>query len=388
MTRDQTHVAERLAPFGSTIFTEISRLAAEHDAINLGQGFPNFHGPSFVMEAAIDAIRAGHNQYARSFGLPQLNRAIADRFERDSGLAVNPETDITVTTGCTEAIAATFLGLINPGDEVILFEPFYDSYRACTSMAGAVPKVITLKQPDFSFSEDALRKAFTDKTKAILLNTPHNPTGKVFTQRELQLIAELCKKHDVLVISDEVYEHLVFEGEHIRIAAMDGMYDRTITLSSLGKTFSFTGWKIGWAIAPQALSAGVRAAHQFMTFSNGTPFQHAAVAALQAPESYYTQFLDEYRKRRDLLVDGLARVGFDIRPPHGTYFALADHTPFGFDDDMSFCRHLAEHCGVAAIPPSSFYFNPEHGKALVRFAFCKTEEQLREAVSRMAKLVR
>jgi len=386
MTTHTSHVATRLAPFGSTIFTQISRMAVEHNAINLGQGFPNFNGPDFVLQAAIDAMKAGHNQYARSFGIPELNRAIANRFEHDCGLRVNPETDITVTAGCTEAIAATFLGLINPGDEVILFEPFYDSYRACASMAGATTRIITLKAPDFALDEQALRAAFSDKTKAILLNTPHNPTGKVFTRQELQLIADLCKQHDVLVISDEVYEHLVFEGEHIQIASLDGMAERTVTLSSLGKTFSFTGWKIGWAIAPESLSAGVRAAHQFLTFSNGTPFQHAAVKALEAPQSYYTQFLDEYRQRRDVLVDGLARIGFNIRPPHGTYFALADHSPFGFADDVAFCRHLVEHCGVAAIPPSSFYVNREHGQSLVRFAFCKTPGQLREAIGRMAKL--
>lgn len=386
MTTHTTQVASRLAPFGSTIFTEISRLAAKYNAINLGQGFPNFDGPEFVKRAAVDAMTMGHNQYARSFGVPDLNKAIARRFEQDSGLAFDPDTEITVTNGCTEAIAATFLGLINPGDEVIMFEPFYDSYRACASMAGAEMKVITLAAPDFALDEQALRAAFTDKTKAILLNTPHNPTGKVFSRQELELIADLCKQHDVLVISDEVYEKLVFEGEHVRIATLDGMRERTLTLSSLGKTFSFTGWKIGWSIGPPELNAGVRAAHQFFTFCSATPLQHAAAAALNAPESYYTEFHDAYRKRRDLIVDGLARIGFDVYPPAGTYFVLADHSPFGFEDDMAFCRHLVEHCGVAAIPPSSFYHNREHGQSLVRFSFCKTEDELREAIRRMSQL--
>ena len=381
-----TQVAARLAPYGSTIFTEISRLAVQYNAINLGQGFPNFDGPEFVKRAAVDAMTMGHNQYARSFGVPHLNKAIARRFEHDSGLSFDPDTQITVTNGCTEAIAATFLGLINPGDEVIMFEPFYDSYRACASMAGAEVKVITLAAPDFALDEQALRAAFSDRTRAILLNTPHNPTGKVFTRAELQMIADLCKQHDVIVISDEVYEKLVFEGEHISIATLEGMYERTLTLSSLGKTFSFTGWKIGWAIGPAELNAGVRAAHQFLTFCSATPFQHAAAAALDAPQSYYTEFLAAYRKRRDLLVDGLRGIGFNVYQPAGTYFVLADHTPFGFEDDMAFCRHLVEHCGVAAIPPSSFYHHREYGRSLVRFAFCKTEDELREAIRRMIAL--
>ncbi len=379
-------VADRLAPFGSTIFSEMSRLALAHDAINLGQGFPNFDGPAFIKDAAAKAMRDGHNQYARSFGVPELNRAIAKRFKKDSGVAVDPDREVTVTSGCTEALAAAFLGLFNPGDEVIVFEPFYDSYRACISMAGAVPRFITLAPPHFALHEQALRQAFTSKTRAILLNTPHNPTGKVFSRDELQLIASLCKEHDAIAITDEVYEHLVFEGEHIRLATLDGMQERTLTLSSLGKTFSLTGWKIGWAIGPPHITAGVRAAHQFLTFATATPLQHAAAAALEAPDSYFVELRDQYKRRRDLLIDGLARVGFNVFPPGGTYFVLADHTPFGFSDDVSFCKHLIEDIGVAAIPPSFFYSDPAAGKALVRFAFCKTEEMLREAVGRMAAL--
>ncbi|MCZ6543638.1 MAG: aminotransferase class I/II-fold pyridoxal phosphate-dependent enzyme, partial [Planctomycetota bacterium] len=347
-----TQIARRLATLGETIFTEMSQLALAHGAINLGQGFPNFDGPDFVKDAAVEAIRAGHGQYARMFGIPELCRTIAERFATDTGLSIEPDAQVTVTSGCTEALAASFMGLVNPGDEVVLFEPYFDSYRACVAMAGAVPRFVTLRPPDFHIDEDQLRRAFSSRTRVILVNTPHNPTGKVFSRAELDLIAALCRKHDVIALTDEVYERLVFQGEHICLATLEGMAERTVTLSSLGKTFSLTGWKIGWAIAPPPLTAGVRAAHQFLTFATATPLQHAAVAALRAPDAYYRDFLAAYRKRRDLLVDGLARIGFEVYPPHGTYFVLADHTRFGFEDDVSFCRHLIEHIGVAAIPPS------------------------------------
>lgn len=381
----RVQIARSLAPFGETIFTEMSRLAAQHQAVNLGQGFPNFDGPDFVKQAAIGAINAGHSQYARMFGIPDLNRAIAERFAASSGLPVDAETEVTVTSGCTEAIAVSLLGTLNPGDEVILFEPYYDSYRACVAMSGAAPRFVTLRPPDFAVPADELRRAFTDRTRAILINTPHNPTGKVFSRDELELIASLCRAHDCLAITDEVYERLVFSGEHISMAKLDGMRERTITLSSLGKTFSLTGWKIGWAIAPPPLTAAVRAAHQFITFATATPLQHGAVAALRAPESYYRQFLAEYRRKRDLLVDGLATLGFTVFAPHGTYFVLVDHTAFGHPTDVAFCRHLIERVGVAAIPASAFFHNPVDGKTLVRFAFCKTEDTLHEALDRMAK---
>jgi aspartate/methionine/tyrosine aminotransferase len=379
-------VAARLAPFGSTIFIEMSRLALEHGAINLGQGFPNFDGPGFVKDAAIDAIRAGHGQYARMFGVPELNRAIADSFAQRSGLAVDPDAHVTVTSGCTEALAACFLGLVDPGDEVVVFEPYYDSYPACLGMAGAVPRFVTLRPPGFAVDPDELRAAFSPKTRAILINTPHNPTGKVFDRGELELIAELCRRHDCIAITDEVYENLVYEGQHVRLATLDGMWERTVTLSSLGKTFSLTGWKVGWAIGPAHLGAGVRAAHQFITFATATPLQHGAAAALRAPASYYQQYLAEYRQRRDLLVDGLAKIGFEVYRPRGTYFVLADHTAFGLPDDRAFCRHLIERAGVAAIPPSAFYHDPADGSRLVRFAFCKDLQTLRDALDRLATL--
>ncbi len=379
-------VAERLAPFGSTIFTEISRLAAERGAINLGQGFPNFDGPDFVKEAAIEAIRAGHGQYARMFGIPELNRAVAEVFTAGTGLDVDPEREVTITSGCTEALAASFLGLVGPGEEVILFEPYYDSYRACAAMAGAVPRFVTLRAPSFRIDPRPLRAAFSPRTRAIVVNTPHNPTGRVLGADELELIAGLCREHDVIAITDEVYERLVFEGRHLHLAAFPGMGGRTVTLSSLGKTFSLTGWKVGWAVAPPGLTAGVRAAHQFLTFATATPLQHGAVAALRAPAAYYERFMTDYRRRRDLLVGGLDRIGFEVYPPQGTYFVLADHTRFRYPDDVSFCKHLIAEVGVAAIPPSAFYHDPADGRKLVRFAFCKKEETLREALRRLEAL--
>jgi L-glutamine---4-(methylsulfanyl)-2-oxobutanoate aminotransferase len=387
-SQGRSQVSSALRPFGETIFTEISRLAMQHHAVNLGQGFPNFDGPEFVKRAAIEAINAGHGQYARMFGIPDLNRAIAERFNADTGLSVDPEREVTVTSGCTEAIAAALLGLVNPGDEVILFEPYYDSYRASVAMAGAMPRFVTLRPPDFAVTESALRNIFTEKTRAILINTPQNPTGKVFQRAELELIASLCKEHDVIALSDEVYERLVFAGEHVSIATLPGMRERTVTLSSLGKTFSLTGWKIGWAIAPPELTRGVRASHQFLTFATATPLQHGAIAALRAPEIYYRELLGAYRAKRDVLVDGLARIGFNVYPPDGTYFVLVDHTPFGFENDVAFCKHLIEHVGVAAIPTSAFYHDPRDGRSLVRFAFCKTEETLREGLSRMTARLR
>lgn len=361
----------------------MSSLAIKHGAINLGQGFPNFDGPEFVKEAAIEAIRAGKNQYARGYGVPDLNSAVADRFKLDTGLVVDPEKEVTVTSGCTEAIAATILGLINPGDEVVVFAPFYDSYEATLSMAGAKIKSITLKPPNFSVPIDELKSAVTKDTRAILMNTPHNPTGKMFTREELEAISSLCAEHDVLVFSDEVYDKLAFEMDHISIASLPGMYERTVTLNSLGKTFSLTGWKIGWAIAPPHLTWGVRQAHAFLTFATSTPMQHAAAAALRTPESYYEELRCDYAAKKKILVDGLESVGFTVFPSSGTYFVVVDHTPFGMENDVAFCEHLIKEVGVVAIPTSVFYLDPEEGKNLVRFTFCKDEETLRSAVVRM-----
>ncbi|HSS45166.1 MAG TPA: methionine aminotransferase [Thermoanaerobaculia bacterium] len=382
----RTALARRLEGFGTTIFTEMTRRASERGAVNLAQGFPDFDGPDFVKEAAIAAIRAGHGQYARMSGIPGLHEALSAKYRRDYGLDYATGSEITVTSGATEAIFAAVQGICDPGDEVILFEPYYDSYKASVRMAGATPRIVTLHAPDWLFEEKALQEAVTSRTRALLLNTPHNPTGKVFSQDELGVIARLCLERDLLCISDEVHEHIVYEGRHIPIARLPGMRERTITISSLGKTFSLTGWKIGWAAAPEPLTEAVRAAHQFITFATATPLQHAAAVALAAPPDYYQSLVVSYRERRDYLVGELGRIGFGVKPPAGTYFVCADFRPFGFDDDVGFCRYLIEEIGVAAIPPSAFYDNVEHGKSYARFAFCKRMETLRDAVARLEKL--
>ena len=378
-------IAQRLQPFGTTIFAEMSALARAHDAINLSQGFPDENGPAAVIDAAVHALRNEHNQYAPLGGLPSLTTLIAEQFAARTGIATDAATDVTVTAGCTEAIAASLMGLVNKGERVVIFEPYYDSYRACVAMADAEPVFVTLRAPDFTFDPDELRRACRG-AKAILLNTPHNPTGRVFTRAELELIASCCIEHDLIAFSDEVYEHLVFEGEHISIASLPGMAERTVTMSSLGKTYSFTGWKIGWTIASPALTRGVRAAHQVLTFSVATPLQHAAVAALSLPSSYYDDFRADYRARRDLLASGLADIGFKVKPCEGTYFLLADHSPFDLGDDRAFCQHITTELRVAAIPPSVFYENVEHGHPLVRFAFCKSRSTLEAALVRLGTL--
>lgn len=379
-------LASRLSDFGTTIFTEMTRLAIEHRAINLAQGFPDFDGPEFAKEAAIAAIRAGHGQYARMSGAPELHRALSAKYRRDRGLDYAADTEITVTSGATEAIFAAIQGICDPGDEVVVFEPYYDSYKASVLMAGAVPRIVTLRTPDWAFDPEEVRRAFGTKTRALLLNTPHNPTGKVFSREELVFLGALCREHDAICVTDEVYEHLVYDGEHVPMAALPGMRERTITISSFGKTFSLTGWKIGWAAAPPELTAAVRAAHQFITFATATPLQHGAAAALAAGPEYYAGLLADYRGKRDYLVRELARIGFAVFPPAGTYFACAGFREFGFDDDRAFVRHLIEKVGVAAIPPSVFYDHPEHGRSYVRFAFCKKPETLERAVKRLEKL--
>ncbi len=381
-------MARRLEGFGTTIFTEMTRLAAEHGAVNLAQGFPDFDGPEFVKEAAVAAIRRGHGQYARMSGIPEIHAALAAKYRRDYGLDYAADAEFTVTSGATEAIFAAIQGTCEPGDEVVLFEPYYDSYRASVAMASAVPRFVTLRAPGWSLDPAELARAFTPKTRAILLNTPHNPTGKVFSREDLELVSGLCREHDVLCITDEVYEHILYDGEHVPMATLPGMRERTITISSFGKTFSLTGWKIGWTAAPPALTAAVRAAHQFITFATATPLQHAAAAALAIGLDYYRDLAASYRRRRDYLVAELSSLGFRVDPPAGTYYVCADFRPLGFDDDVAFCRHLIEEVGVAAIPPSAFYENTRYGKTYARFAFCKKDETLREAVRRLHSLSR
>lgn len=378
----------RLQAFGETVFTGITELARAHGAVDLGQGYPNFDGPDFVKEAAADAIGAGHNQYARMYGERVLNEEIARRFELDTGIAADPDTEITVTSGCTEALASACLGLLEAGDEVIVFEPFYDAYVVDTVLANGVPRYVTLHPPGFRVDAVAIRKAITDRTRAIFVNTPHNPTGRVFDREELQAIADLCVEHDLIAISDEVYEHMVYEGEHISLASLPGMWERTVTCSSLGKTFSLTGWKIGWAIAPPPLTDGLRAAHQFVTYSISTPLQYGAAAALGTGDDYYHELLAAYRERREVLVAGLTSVGFDLLEPQGTYFVYADHTPFGFADDVTFVKHLIQEVGVAAIPPSAFYHDPGDGADFIRFSFCKDIPTLEGGLERLGALQR
>ncbi|MCH2137516.1 MAG: aminotransferase class I/II-fold pyridoxal phosphate-dependent enzyme [Phycisphaerales bacterium] len=382
-SRPVSQVCHALSPFGTTIFSEMTTLARAHDAINLGQGFPDFDGPDILHEAVTTAIRDGHNQYAPLAGLPALQEAAARDASEYLGRTVDGAAEVTVTSGCTEAIAAALLGLLNPGDEVLAFEPFYDSYPACCALAGARLKTITLRPPAFEFDAAALEAAVTPDTRVVLLNTPHNPTGRVATAAELDAIARICIAHDLIAITDEVYDRIVLEGEHLCLAAREGMADRTITLRSLGKTFSVTGWKIGWAIAPPHLTAAVRAAHQFLTYAVSTPMQHAAVAALGLGSAFYDDLQDDYRRRRDCLLPALEASGLTPHPPQGTYFVMCDHSALGHGDADAYCRWLVKTRGVAAIPPGSFYANPQTGASLVRFAFCKRLETLQEAVRRL-----
>ncbi|HLA77980.1 MAG TPA: aminotransferase class I/II-fold pyridoxal phosphate-dependent enzyme [Vicinamibacteria bacterium] len=383
---ERPFLTSRLSGFGESVFAEMTQLATAHNAVNLGQGFPDFDGPDFVKEAAIAAIRAGHNQYSRSGGLLPLARAVAAHQQRFYDLDYHPEDEITTYAGATEAIFSTLTALLDPGDEVVFFEPFYDSYPACVALAGALPRVVTLRPPRFDFDPDALEAAVGPRTRAILLNTPNNPSGKVFSPAELAHIAELCRRYDLIAITDEVYEHLVFEGEHVPLATLPGMRERTVLISSTGKTFSFTGWKIGYSCAPPGLTAALRTVHQFVTFCVATPFQHAMAAALGAADDYYRRFREEYRARRDRLGRGLTEAGLDVLDPAGTYFTLADIRPLGFTDDVDFCRQLPGRVGVAAIPSSAFFVNKEVGRQLVRFAFCKTEATLDAGIERLKRL--
>ncbi|HEY5890895.1 MAG TPA: aminotransferase class I/II-fold pyridoxal phosphate-dependent enzyme, partial [Acidimicrobiia bacterium] len=312
----------------------------------------------------------------------------AGRYGPLLGRTIDPDTEVTVTSGCTEALAASFLGLVNPGDEVVLIEPYYDAYPAYVAMAGAIPRFVRLRAPGFALDFDELRKAFNTRTRAIVLNNPHNPTGRVFTIEELRAVAELCIEFDVIVIADEVYEEMTYGMGHVRIASLPGMWERTLTLSSLGKTFSLTGWKLGWAIGPPNLMAGLRSAHQFLTFTTPTPMQHGAVSAMDAPESFFGEMRRSYQTKRDLLASGLQDLGFDVHLPEGTYFLMAGFEAFGFDSDREFARHMAEDVGVVAIPPSGFYYDPAGAANLIRFAFCKDESTLTEALDRLSKLGR
>jgi N-succinyldiaminopimelate aminotransferase len=378
--------------FGTTIFAEMSALAVRTGSINLGQGFPDTDGPRQVTEAAVAAIRAGHNQYPPGAGIPELRQAVADHQHRFYGLDYHPDTEVLVTAGATEALAATLLAVCEAGDEVVLFEPYYDQYAAAVAMSGARRRTVALRPPDYRFDPDELAAAVTPRTRLLLLNSPHNPTGKVYGTEELDLIARLCTDHDLLAVTDEVYEHLVYDGTHVPLATLPGMRERTVTISSAAKTFSVTGWKIGWACAPPGLLAAVRTAKQFLTYVNGAPFQHAVAEALHLGDGYFADLADDLRAKRDRLCAGLDKAGFTVFRPAGSYFVTTDirsldgATDTFAGDGAAFCRALPERCGVVAVPNAVFYDDPEAGRSLVRFAFCKRLEVLDEAVERLLTL--
>lgn len=382
-------LAARLAHIPPTVFSEMSALAMRTGAINLGQGFPDVDGPPSVIAAAEAALEGGANQYAPGIGVPALRSAIARHQQRHYGLEVDPDREVVVTTGCTEAVAAALLGLVDPGDEVVVLEPYYDSYVAMLDMCGAVRRPVTLRAPAFRPDPDELRAAVTDRTRVILLNTPHNPTGTVLTREELQVVADLAVEHDAIVVTDEVYEHLVFDDAlsaegHVPIATLPGMWERTLTLSSAGKSYSFTGWKVGWATGPAPLVQAVLAAKQWLTFTSGSPLQPAVAHALDHEPDWPRELARDLQTRRDLLCDGLTAAGLSPRVPEGTYFATTDVSHLGWADGRELCLALPERAGVVAIPAQGFYDDAEAGRQLVRWAFCKQPDVISEGVRRLA----
>jgi N-succinyldiaminopimelate aminotransferase len=387
-------MSQRVAGFGTTVFVEINNLARQHNAVNLGQGAPDFDGPPEVLAAAVEAVNGALNQYAPGIGMPAARAAIAKHSERFYGQKLNPETEVLVTTGATEGVFAAVLGLTDPGDEAIVFEPVYDTYVPNLVMAGVTPRYVPLRGDNWQFDPDELAKAFNSRTRAIIVNTPHNPTGKVFSRAELRVIAELCQKHDVVAITDEVYEHILYDDAlHTRLATLPGMAERTLTISSLGKTFSVTGWKIGWAIGPAELVNAVNQAHQFITYAVASPLQAAAAAALNLPFNFFENLQSSYQSRRDRMVDVLQRAGFKVFKPAGSFFVMIDWrgvAPAHVRDDMQFADWLIRDVGVACIPASPFYqeCDKHMGQHFARFAMCKKDETLAEAAKRLLKLGR
>jgi N-succinyldiaminopimelate aminotransferase len=384
--RDRPALASRLRGFGTTIFAEMSALAVRTGAVNLGQGFPDTDGPAAVIEAAVAAMRDGRNQYPPGDGIPALRAAVSDHQRRFYGLEVDPDGEVLITVGATEGVAAALLGLCEPGDEVVCLEPFYDSYAACIAMAGAARRGVTLRPPGWEVDLDAMAAAISPRTRLVLLNTPHNPTGRVLSRAELEGIAALCVEHDLLAVTDEVYEHLVFDGEHVPLATLPGMAERTLTVSSAGKTFSLTGWKIGWVTGPAELVTAVRTAKQFLTFAVGTPLQHAVAAALPLDDAFYERGAAELGAKRDRLCAGLEAAGLEVYRPAATYFVNADIRPLGEEDGVTFCWGLPERAGVVAVPTSVFFDDQAVGRPLVRFAFCKRAEVIDEGVARLRTL--
>ena len=385
MTMPRAALTARMQPFSTTVFAEMSALAVRTGAINLGQGFPDTDGPQSLLEDAVGAIRGGANQYPPGPGVPALREAVAAHQARFWGLAVDPD-DVLVTVGATEAIAAAVLALTTPGDEVVTFEPYYDSYAAAVALAGAVRRTVVLRSPDFAVDEEALRAAFGPRTRMVLLNTPHNPTGKVFTRAELELIGQLAAEHDAVVVADEVYEHMTYDVPHVPMATLPGMAGRTLTISSAGKTFSVTGWKVGWLHGPPQLVAAARAVKQFLTFVGSGPFQPAVARALALPDEYYRGVVTDLTRKRDVLMSGLAAAGFAVNRPDGTYFVTADAAPLGYGDALALCWELPALAGVVAVPVRAFHDDQDAAPSLLRFAFCKKDAVLDEAVERLAGL--
>jgi aspartate/methionine/tyrosine aminotransferase len=377
----------KAARFTESVIREMTRLAQKHGAVNLSQGFPDFAAPDAVKDAACAAIRDDINQYAVTWGARPLRDAIAAQFTRRYGVPVVADEQVTVCCGATETMMATLLATVDPGDEVIVFEPFYENYGPDAIVSGAVPRYVTLREPDWKFDRDELAAAFGPKTRAVIINTPNNPTGKVFSREELEAIAALCRQWDVLAITDEIYEHIVYDGHrHVPMASLDGMADRTVTINGLSKTFSVTGWRIGWAISPPALAGAIRKMHDFLTVGAPAPLQEAGATALALPDSYYADLAAGYLRRRDMLVGILTRHGFECHVPSGAYYVMTDIAHFGFADDVEFARYLVETVGVASVPGSSFYGDPSRGRTKVRFCFSKRDETMAEADRRLAKL--
>jgi aminotransferase len=386
--------SKKATQFTESVIREMTRLNQMYGGVNLSQGFPDFPAPAEVKEAACAAIRADVNQYAVTWGARPLREAIAREFTRRHGVPVVPDEQVTVCCGATEAMMATMMAVIDPGDEVIVFEPFYENYGPDAILSGATPRYVTLHEPSaatsgtWTFDPDELAAAFNERTKAIILNTPNNPTGKVFTREELETIAALCRKWDVIAISDEIYEHIIYDGcRHVPIAAVEGMNDRTVTINSLSKTYSVTGWRVGWTISPPSLTGAIRKVHDFLTVGAAAPLQEAGVAALGIPEAYYTQLAEAYRRRRDRLIEVLERHHFTCYKPSGAYYVMTDIGVFGFGNDVEFARYLVKEVGVAAVPGSSFYRDPSSGRTKLRFCFCKRDETIDEADRRLEKLV-
>jgi aspartate/methionine/tyrosine aminotransferase len=387
MSVERPRTSQKAARFTESVIREMTRLAHRHGAVNLSQGFPDFPAPDALKQAAADAIFADINQYAVTWGAPPLRQAITADFNRRYGAAMDPDRHVTVCCGSTEAMMATMLAIIDPGDEVVVFEPFYENYGPDAILSGATPRYVTLREPDWSFDPAELAAAFNDKTRAIIINTPNNPTGKVFTAEELGQIAALCRKWDVIAVTDEIYEHILFDGTtHVPMATLDGMAERTITINSLSKTFSVTGWRVGWTIAPEDISGAIRKVHDFLTVGAAAPLQQAGAAALALPDSYYAELAAGYQRRRDMLTQILERAGFECFTPSGAYYIMTGIGRFGFADDVAFARHLVTEIGVAAVPGSSFYREPSGGRQKLRFCFCKKDETLLAAAERLANL--